>query len=398
MLHLKKISFHISRFAILLFCVSSSLVATAQHNLLLNGNFEDINTCTEYNAECGVEGWFYMKEVKAQMLSNETNEENLGNNSFALYFTWSGFKGFSPLIGTLLPCRLQKDQRYTFKGMLSAKLNPNLLLTTGVITGEKFYVPNRPFTVTMKPDSITHLRKVPNSPMYRFEYQFTATGTEKYLVFGTFITIDTTSGKKNFIGNQTVTVTLDNFELLSANPDEVVCTDYLVNKENIYQYNYRHKGMDNTLYAKGELPIRFDGGDSNYITTIAAPVIKEPVKADTLQLGDVFFAFNKASITTPAITMLNNFFLKPGYDRAIDSIYIEGHTDSIGTDEKNQLLSLQRCNSVKDWLLQQQIISADKIQVRPFGKSRPVATNKTAAGRAKNRRVEMIIFRKHNEE
>jgi hypothetical protein len=46
-------------------------ILSAQTDLLLNGDFEDINTCTEYNAECGVEGWFYLKEVKAQMLNNE---------------------------------------------------------------------------------------------------------------------------------------------------------------------------------------------------------------------------------------------------------------------------------------------------------------------------------------
>lgn len=395
---MKKISLHILRFFILLFCVSSNLSVTAQHNLLLNGNFEDINVCTEYNAECGVEGWFYMKEVKAQMLNNETPETGLGNNSFAIYFSWLGYTNFSPLIGTLLPCRLQKDQRYTFKGMISAKLNPKLVLTTGIVMGEKYYVPNRPFVADMKPDSIVKIKRVTGSDLYQFEYSFLATGKEKYLVLGTYVHADTTAAKKSFIGTQTVTVVLDNFELLSDNPDEVVCTDYLVNKEKIYQYNYRHKGMDNALYAKGELAIRFDNTDSSYTTKMAVPVVQKPAIADTLKLGDVFFAFNKANITSPAADMLNKFFTASKDNRVIDSIYIEGHTDSVGSDEKNQLLSLQRCNSIKDWLLQQQIISADKIQVHPFGRTRPVATNKTAAGRAKNRRVEMIIFRKHTED
>ncbi|HNA90855.1 MAG TPA: hypothetical protein PKZ71_01295, partial [Chitinophagaceae bacterium] len=54
----------------------------AQNNLLLNGGFEDVNVCTEYSAECGVEAWFYLKDVKAQMLSNDDTTGKNGTNSF----------------------------------------------------------------------------------------------------------------------------------------------------------------------------------------------------------------------------------------------------------------------------------------------------------------------------
>jgi hypothetical protein len=96
----------------------------SQANLLLNGGFEDINTCTEYKAECGVEGWFYLQDVKAQMMTNETNHQLLGANSYALFCNWGGYTDFTPIIGTLLPCRLQKGNQYIFKGLISSKLNP----------------------------------------------------------------------------------------------------------------------------------------------------------------------------------------------------------------------------------------------------------------------------------
>jgi outer membrane protein OmpA-like peptidoglycan-associated protein len=73
---------------------------------------------------------------------------------------------------------------------------------------------------------------------------------------------------------------------------------------------------------------------------------------------------------------------------------VEGHTDSLGTDARNLQLSQQRSESVKNWLLQNNITTADKIQIYAFGKWRPVASNKTSQGRAQNRRVEMIILRK----
>ena len=78
-------------FIVLLFFHPAKIFA--QHNFLLNGGFEDINVCTEYNAECGVEAWFYLLEVKAQMQTNETNIDLLGYNSLAVSYKWQGFEG-----------------------------------------------------------------------------------------------------------------------------------------------------------------------------------------------------------------------------------------------------------------------------------------------------------------
>jgi outer membrane protein OmpA-like peptidoglycan-associated protein len=69
---------------------------------------------------------------------------------------------------------------------------------------------------------------------------------------------------------------------------------------------------------------------------------------------------------------------------------VEGHTDSVGTDEYNMQLSENRANSVRDYLVQQGI-NTSSIAARGFGESQPVATNDTAAGRQQNRRVELIV-------
>lgn len=69
---------------------------------------------------------------------------------------------------------------------------------------------------------------------------------------------------------------------------------------------------------------------------------------------------------------------------------IEGHTDSVGTDEYNQQLSEQRANAVRDYLIQQGIV-ADSIEARGFGKTQPIATNDTPEGRQQNRRVELVL-------
>jgi outer membrane protein OmpA-like peptidoglycan-associated protein len=69
---------------------------------------------------------------------------------------------------------------------------------------------------------------------------------------------------------------------------------------------------------------------------------------------------------------------------------VEGHTDSVGSDEYNQNLSEQRAQAVRDYFVQQGIAS-DTIDARGFGKTEPIASNDTAEGRQQNRRVELIL-------
>ena len=71
-------------------------------------------------------------------------------------------------------------------------------------------------------------------------------------------------------------------------------------------------------------------------------------------------------------------------------VQIEGHTDSVGTDEYNQNLSERRADAVRDYFVQQGI-AADSIQAKGFGKTVPIASNETAEGRQQNRRVELVL-------
>jgi outer membrane protein OmpA-like peptidoglycan-associated protein len=69
---------------------------------------------------------------------------------------------------------------------------------------------------------------------------------------------------------------------------------------------------------------------------------------------------------------------------------IEGHTDSIGSDDFNQSLSEKRAATVRDYLLDSNV-PITNVVARGFGKTRPIAANDTATGRKLNRRVEMIV-------
>src|SRR5438309_6105906 len=72
------------------------------------------------------------------------------------------------------------------------------------------------------------------------------------------------------------------------------------------------------------------------------------------------------------------------------SLQIEGHTDSVGGDEFNQQLSERRADSVRDFLAEQGV-APSTITAHGFGKTQPVASNDTAEGRQRNRRVELVV-------
>lgn len=69
---------------------------------------------------------------------------------------------------------------------------------------------------------------------------------------------------------------------------------------------------------------------------------------------------------------------------------VEGHTDSVGGDEYNQALSEHRAEAVRDYLISQNVV-AETVTAKGFGKTMPVTTNDTAAGRQQNRRVEVVV-------
>lgn len=73
------------------------------------------------------------------------------------------------------------------------------------------------------------------------------------------------------------------------------------------------------------------------------------------------------------------------------SVLIEGHTDANGSDSANLILSQDRADAVKQYLVSQFGANAEKVSSIGYGEARPVATNETAAGRARNRRIDLVI-------
>lgn len=116
---------------------------------------------------------------------------------------------------------------------------------------------------------------------------------------------------------------------------------------------------------------------------------QETARGLIVNISDVLFDFNKYTLKPGArekMAKVSGILLAyPGL-----KIQLEGHTDSIGSDEYNQKLSEERAGAVREYLVSQGV-PANTVTAIGFGKSQPVESNDTAAGRQKNRRVEMVV-------
>jgi len=143
---------------------------------------------------------------------------------------------------------------------------------------------------------------------------------------------------------------------------------------------------DNTAYT---LTCSGDGGvatsASNIAVVVPPPVVQPALCRPTVL--NIQFDTNKYNI-------------KPKYDGELKKVadflkefpkakgVIEGHTDSVGSKASNMKLSQRRADSVRNYLIKTFGISADRIEAKGYGPTKPVADNKTTAGKAKNRRIE----------
>lgn len=120
------------------------------------------------------------------------------------------------------------------------------------------------------------------------------------------------------------------------------------------------------------------------------PPLAEELKP-TLVLEPIFFPLNKTTITPLAARALdrNGAILK---DNPQIKVEIGGHTDSAGLERVNQIISEKRALSAKKYLQDKFGIDENRLVLKGYGSTRPIADNQTEEGRAKNRRVEFRII------
>jgi len=122
---------------------------------------------------------------------------------------------------------------------------------------------------------------------------------------------------------------------------------------------------------------------------VPVPVAAAPVSEKVTFAADAFFDFDKSVLKPEAKAKLDDLVGKTSAV-ALEVIIAVGHTDSVGTDGYNQKLSVARSEAVKAYLVGKGI-EKNRVYTEGKGEKQPVADNKTAEGRAKNRRVEIEV-------
>lgn len=207
------------------------------------------------------------------------------------------------------------------------------------------------------------------------------------------------SGKRTrilLVGHAWQTASDEYNKIISADKAKAVA-NYLV-------YNEGYSFEDFDVQGVGKKYPRYDttgreAGDNNRVEMIICrpPIAKDTVRhrpiahrPDTLIIPDILFKFNSSELNTAFYGSLDSLIKKIPRDGSIE-LQVSGHTDNAGTPAYNNILSVKRANAVAHYM-QEHGLGNDIRLINGAGESRPIASNQSAEGRRKNRRVEIIIF------
>ena len=347
-------------------------------SLLVNGNFEDINTCTEYRVECAPEAWI----SSSNGFKNYFKDANRAHKSLNCMGIEAGHfqrEYNRTFIRSRLLCGMRTGASYQLEFYI--KSFHEVLDSVGVLfTATDPFFDKKPIH-QLKPSfflaPVIAPMNISDSNWHKVSVNFMATGEERFICFAYFAQEDFVGERAHQLENRYY-VFLDDIWLVPLDPNEKPCKNWQEMKEGIYEENERHDLLEKKIkYYKVNPP--------------QPPIITRNTysRIDTLVLPDIFFASGKATLESSSHRILDSVSKRIS-NSGVDSIVVEGHTDSVGNYEYNARLSLDRANSVKSYL--QSKSGSDAIITRGWAFTKPVADNRTPAGRQQNRRVEVILY------
>ena len=338
-------------------------------NLFANADFETLNNCTEFHQDCSPEAWFYIKPAITPLINNNAVPAPFSGKDLLIVPVENVYAAANnrTFIYTMFCCPLQKGKNY--------KLSFYINTANKTFYGLDFYMSNKEFSSgNFYPDSVQPTIHISKEDIVNelkgwnyIETFYTAKGDEKFFLLGNLNKI-----KFDFVSYQRMNKAGDVFYFLddiSFAPliPQTLCTEYKKNIEKIYEQNLRHS--ENAFVEKWNL---------------------ETIVSDTITIPAVFFETDK-DVLKPSFKKLLDQLIFKFRNTTITSATVEGHTDNTGTQQRNAALSMLRAESVKKYLIKIQPSLLDNIIADGKAADFPIADNSTVQGRAKNRRVQIII-------
>ena len=139
----------------------------------------------------------------------------------------------------------------------------------------------------------------------------------------------------------------------------------------------------------GNVPVTVTATDNRGGSATATATI-QVVRREVVTFEDVHFDFDRFNLRPDALKLLDDAVAKLQANPEI-RVTIEGHCDSIGTQQYNLALGERRANAARDYLVSRGI-AASRLQTVSYGEDRPIADNNTAQGRAQNRRAHLLVI------
>lgn len=349
-------------------------------NLVSNGSFEDENICTEYTKNCAPEAWI-CSSLTANYYFDIGSWAFEGKHFVGLIAGSNRKASVRSFIRSRLLCGLRKGNQYRLSFYLRSR--HNIFDSTAIyFSPNDFLFEKRSYrqispSLTVKDSSEILVEN--NFQWKKFSFVYTATGEENYITIGSFKKQEYHFTFPPEI-NGSYYLYLDSVSFVPANPYELLCNSADSMKAKIYEENERHYLLEKKLsYYRKNAP------------AATVPPITILQNIDTLIIPDILFATASARLNEKSFIVLDSFCVALA-GRNIDSIIVEGHTDSVGTLMYNTKLSADRATAVSDYIHRKSVRPENKIVVHHFAYSRPVASNQTSQGRQRNRRVEIYLY------
>ncbi|MBO7571838.1 MAG: PD40 domain-containing protein [Bacteroidales bacterium] len=191
-----------------------------------------------------------------------------------------------------------------------------------------------------------------------------------------------------------VNLEFDENKLPKDSPKMQKVIDYLAKSVNSDDISYNNRPTDKNVYnikVSATNEVYVDNGKNE-------PEPTEPSNitySDTLELRNIYFDFDKYDIKSQYTKNLDELvdYMK---DNPGAKIQINGHTDDVGSDEYNMALSGRRAMAVKNYLVDRGV-KQDKVEIKKYGESSPIASNGSNSTRKYNRRIEFKVLEQGSE-
>jgi outer membrane protein OmpA-like peptidoglycan-associated protein len=376
-----------ARWCLLMWIILGNPLISKAQNLISNPGFEDENICTEYTQNCAPEGWI-ATSLYANYYFDELNKSAEGRHFIGLTAGSIRKPSVRNFARTRLLCGLRRGKTYRLE-LLVRSVHP-LLDSIGIYFSKDDFLYERRSFRELIPQLWSGDATLGSPDVNGWQtcsFNYTATGDEGYLTIGNFRRNDI-KGVRKAEFREDYYFFIDHVRLTPDDPAETLCREVDSVRQNVYSENERHHYLNQKMYVmRKRTPVSMPLPPTLIAVSIPAQ------KIDTLVVPDIFFATAQYKLLPSSHQLLDSFvhLVKPDL---IDSLVITGHTDSVGTLQYNTVLSHNRAKAVKAYL-ESGLSGMEKlIFTRGYAYLQPVTTNKTVAGRSRNRRVEIYVYRK----